>query len=108
MPAAAVAVSQTPIVATSTLTAAISAFAAHWVNNGATAVAVDASMFGHLAATLDAKSAQKPSRPDAEGTASDGSAMDGSVTDGMATEGTPLEVVDEQADSATAAPQRVR
>jgi hypothetical protein len=65
-------------------------------------VAVDASMFGHLAATLDAKSAQKPSRPDAEGTASDGSAMDGSVTDGMATEGAPLEVADEQADNATA------
>src|SRR6478736_6408847 len=97
------AVSQTPIVATSVLTVAISAFAAHWVNNGATAAAVDASMFGHLAATLDVKSAQKPSRPDADGAASDGSASDGSAIDGMATDGAPLEVDAEQADSATAA-----
>src|SRR2546425_1215632 len=60
-------------------------------------------MFGHLAATFDVKSAQKPSSPDAEGRASEGRAIDGSATDGMATDGTPLEGAEEQADDATAA-----
>ena len=70
--------------------------------SGAIAAAVEASMFGQAASTLDLKSAQKPSR------ATDGrldGRLDGIAIDGSVTLGDPLEDVPEQAATArTAAP----
>ena len=73
LPAVAIVVIQVAIVVTSALTSAISALSAHWLTTGASAAAVEASMFGQVASIFDAKSAQKPSR------ATDGSAPDGIV-----------------------------
>ena len=86
---------QVAIVVTSALTSAISALSAHWLTTGASAAAVEESMFGQVASIFDAKSAQKPSR------ATDGRAPpDGMVIDGIARDGAPLAPVLAHAETA--------